>query len=546
MALVDVRSARAATAGSAALAPGPSLLPVIIGAVTVAVALSAAFGWLAFSSAVLVESDPAEAQLYVNGVQAGRASRLFLGWGAPTWEVRVEAPGYLPWSGRVHLEPRGTTRIFARLVPLPGRLEIESAPSGAVVHLNDREIGVTPVAVGDLPPGRHRVTVAAPDHEPWFGQIDVQPGQTQVARIDLQPLPAHLTVLAAGGEGAVWVDDQFRGYAPLEIPLHAGEHLVRVEAEGFHTWERVLTLLPNEVRTVNLSLQQPWPDPERAPVQVLAVMIENQEQARPQSGLTQAGVVYEALAEGGITRFLALFIDREPEVVGPVRSARHYFVQLAREFGAPLVHIGASPLGYEALGALNVPSLDGIRGDPGFWRSPTRAAPHNLYTNLGAAKETLKQRRVTVAGSFGGLEFKRAAARLDGEPISYAMITYRPWGYTAEWHYDPYWNEYARFMDGHPHMDAASGEQIRATNVVIQEVESWPIPFDREGRLELALVGKGRYTALIDGTMREGIWSKSAPDAPTEYRDRTGAPLRLNRGPTWIQIVPPEAAVLLR
>ena len=343
----------------------------------------------------------------------------------------------------------------------------------------------------------------------------------------------------------VWVDDQSRGYAPLELTLDPGEHLVRVEADGYRVWERRLALRPAESRVVDLALQQPWPDLAKSPTPVYAVMIENQEQARPQTGLDQASVVYEALAEGGITRFLALYVGQEPDVVGPVRSARHYYVNWAHEYNAPLLHVGASPLGYDALRSLRAPDLDEIRGDPGFWRSPARQAPHNLFANLGHAKTILKERRALDAGTFGGLEFKRAATRLDGHPATHAAIRFGSWAYTTEWHYDPYWNEYTRWMDGAPHADAITGEQLRASNVLIQTVDSWVIPHDPEGRLEFAQVGKGRVIALLDGIAVDGTWSKESLNAPTEYRDATGAPLRLNTGPTWVIVVPHEGAVAL-
>jgi hypothetical protein len=545
MALIDVAAGRSISGVLEFAARRRSLLLIMAAAFVTATALVGAAGWLLLSAAVAIESDPPDAILYVNGQHMGRTSMFLMGWGALTWQLRVEAPGYLPWSATTQLEPRGTTRIFAQLAAIPGRLEIDSAPTGAAVWIDDEDAGTTPLVLEGLTPGWRRIAVTAPDYEGWRSRIEIAAGRTTTERIALAPLPAHLAVVSAGGEASVWIDDQHRGYAPLETHVEPGEHLVRVEADGYRVWERQFSLRPNETRTVNLSLQRPWPDPAKTPTRILAVVVENQEDARPQSGLDRANVVYEALAEGGITRFLALYAGEVPEMVGPVRSARHYYVNWAHEYNAPLVHVGASPLAYEALATTKTGSLDEIRGDPGFWRLPARRAPHNLYTNLADAKAILEARQVAPAGSFGGLEFKRAAARRDGSEVAHVTIKYGSWDYTTEWRYDPYWNEYVRWMDGAPHVDAGSGEQIRATNVLALSVESWLIEHDREGRLEFAQVGKGRLVALIDGVAVEGSWAKPAIGAPTEYRDASGAPLRLNTGPTWIQIVPIEGAVIL-
>ena len=128
------------------------------------------------------------------------------------------------------------------------------------------------------------------------------------------------------------------------------------------------------------------------PLASLAIMIENQADARPQTGLTQADVVYEALAEGGITRFIALFLTGDAAVVGPVRSLRHYFAFMAADYGADVVHIGASPEGFAWRDAMNMGYLDESAGDPGVWRIRTRPPPHNAYTETAADRGFLAQR----------------------------------------------------------------------------------------------------------------------------------------------------------
>jgi hypothetical protein len=96
-------------------------------------------------------------------------------------------------------------------------------------------------------------------------------------------------------------------------------------------------------------------------------------------------------------------------------------------------------------------------------------------------------------------------------------------------------------MDGQAHRDAVSHQQIEAANVLVQWVDSWPIPNDREKRLDFTQAGSGRLVALVDGSLVEGRWSKPTVDSPTTYVDQAGNPILLNAGPTWIQIVPLDA-----
>src|SRR5579859_5665563 len=141
----------------------------------------------------------------------------------------------------------------------------------------------------------------------------------------------------------------------------------------------------------------------------LAVMIENQADARPQSGLTTADVVYEALAEGGITRFIAVYLSADAPVVGPVRSLRHYFAFMAADYGADVVHIGASPEGFAWRDAMNMGHLDESAGDPGVWRIGSRPPPHNAYTDTAADRGFLAQRGRQNNHQWGPLLFSDQA-----------------------------------------------------------------------------------------------------------------------------------------
>ena len=292
------------------------------------------------------------------------------------------------------------------------------------------------------------------------------------------------------------------------------------------------------------------PDPPAAagpPLFPLAVMVENSYDARPQSGLAQADVVYEALAEGGISRFMAVYMHGHANSIGPVRSARHYFMYLAAEYNASLVHIGASPFGYGTLTAIGLRNLDETFGDPGFQRIHARAAPHNAYTSTDAARWALWQRRGDARlGSWGGLRFKESPEDgPEGRNARELLVAYAPatWvaSYTVRFVHEPTSNRYLRYMDDVPHHDAGDWSQLAPSNVVVLRIPSYTI--DGAGRLELEQVGAGRALFLLDGKAVDGTWTKASETAPTELRDDENRPILLNRGQTWIQIVPEEAQV---
>jgi hypothetical protein len=276
------------------------------------------------------------------------------------------------------------------------------------------------------------------------------------------------------------------------------------------------------------------------PLASLAIMIENQADARPQTGLTEADVVYEVLAEGGITRFVALFLTRDATVVGPVRSLRHYFAFLAADYGADVVHIGASPEGFTWRDAMNMGHLDETFGDPGVWRVRTRPAPHNAYTDTGADRGFLQAQDPArqLNHSWGPLLFSDQAPRgsVAAESVD---VRFRPWAYEVSYEWDAAQGRYLRSMEGVPHLDAESGEQVAPATVVVQFAEVEPIPNDPKLRLDVNLVGgSGELVVFSQGTRREGTWSKPAPRSASVWLDEQGNPLVLPPGPVWVEIVP--------
>ncbi|HEX8967002.1 MAG TPA: DUF3048 domain-containing protein [Chloroflexota bacterium] len=270
----------------------------------------------------------------------------------------------------------------------------------------------------------------------------------------------------------------------------------------------------------------------------LAVIVENQADARPQTGLTQADVVYEALAEGGITRFLSIFLSGDAAVLGPVRSLRHYFAFLAADYAADVVHIGASPEGYAWRDAMHMGHLDETYGDPGIWRVRSRPAPHNAYTDTSADRGFLQQRGWQQNRGWGPLLFSEQAPL--GEDAAQAVgIDFRPWAYRVDYAWDADQARYLRTMDGVPHRDAATGEQIAPATVIVQFAAVDAIPNDPKQRLDVNLVGaSGELVIFSGGTQRGGTWSKSAPRSASAWLDAAGDPLVIPPGPVWVELVP--------
>ena len=268
----------------------------------------------------------------------------------------------------------------------------------------------------------------------------------------------------------------------------------------------------------------------------IAVMVDNYRLARPQSGLGAAEIVYEALAEGGITRFLAIYTADDPGMVGPVRSARHYYVFWAAEYNAPLVHIMASDEGYAALVDTGLPDLDEHRGDPGFVRADSRPAPYNAFTFPAEAREILRDNGGLWPGSLGGFDH-RGKVR-GGAPATSLDLAY-PGDHSVRWTYDQESGVYLREQDGYPQVDAATGQQLAASTVVVQMTPAWPMEeVAGEVYMDMGLEGKGRAVVFAGGRAIEATWNRPTIGVPTAYTGRDGKPVIFPPGPIWVPVLP--------
>lgn len=267
---------------------------------------------------------------------------------------------------------------------------------------------------------------------------------------------------------------------------------------------------------------------------VTAVMIENSLEARPQSGLDQAGVVFEAIAEGGITRFMALYQDTEPDHLGPVRSARPYYVQWARGFDAAYAHVGGSPLGLQTIKDLGVRDLDQGANGGSYERVTNRYSPHNVYTSLGKLNQ-LEQTKGYNTSTYTGFARKDPTANPtpNASAISLAISSSL---YNVNYTYDAASNGYLRNVGGSAHTtvtkDGASSQL--APKVVIAMTMS----FSQSGIYsQYNVIGSGQVHIFQDGIVTIGTWQKESAEAQVTFKDANGQPIPLNRGQTWITAV---------
>lgn len=270
---------------------------------------------------------------------------------------------------------------------------------------------------------------------------------------------------------------------------------------------------------------------------VTGVMIENSTDARPQSGLGQAMVVFEAVAEGGVTRFLALFQDTSPSNVGPIRSARPYYIQWDLGFDAPYAHVGGSPDGLADIKAWGVKDLDEFANGGSYHRISTREAPHNVYTAISTLNQ-LETSKGYLHSSFTGFS-RKAAAPAKTPTAGNINLTLSGPLYNAQYTYMASTNSYNRSEGGAPQIDANTNQQIAPTVVIAMVVPESQGALDATGAYysNYNVIGSGVAYVFQDGTLTTGTWSKTASNAQLTFTDASGKTIKLDPGQTWLTAV---------
>lgn len=271
--------------------------------------------------------------------------------------------------------------------------------------------------------------------------------------------------------------------------------------------------------------------PAFAQLPVTGVMIENSPDARPQSGLYDAGVVYEAIAEGGITRFLALFQEAQPTYIGPVRSVRPYYLDFLVPYDAPITHAGGSGQALNEIRSQGIKDLDHGANAKTFTRVNNRFAPHNLYTSREALLSVHRAKGWT-SSTFTGFVRKadKPSPTPDAKTIDLAISSTL---YNPRFRYDPGSNSYLRDEGGKVHMDEKAGKQINPkVVVVIVTTHRYDGIYSVYG-----VQGSGQAYFFQDGTVTKGVWEKADRKSQYKFGDANSAPLSLNAGQTWVSLV---------
>lgn len=280
------------------------------------------------------------------------------------------------------------------------------------------------------------------------------------------------------------------------------------------------------------------PSAEAIAGRVVSVKVENSREARPQTNLQLADVVYESVTEGGITRFNALFHSQAPTVVGPVRSARLSDMDIVPQYKALFCFSGASA---SVNAQVRASGIDNLSEDAGvtkpFTRSSKRARPHNLYASVTELRAEAERRGMATTAQVTGLAFEGSSSTATGTPVSTVDIPFSSYNQVT-WTYDSATNAYLRANNGKAFTDEATGSQVSARNVIVLWAKYTAASRDKVGSTtyDIALVGNGRATVFRDGQAFNGTWEASA-DAPPVFKAEDGTQIRLRPGNTWFQVV---------
>jgi hypothetical protein len=282
----------------------------------------------------------------------------------------------------------------------------------------------------------------------------------------------------------------------------------------------------------------------------IAVMIDDLSPARPQAGFSAASVVWQAPAEGGIPRYMMIFGENQPTAVGPVRSARYYYIAWAAEWRAMYAHAGGSPQAIETLRAQGsgklVYNADEFAWGNYFHRVTSRFAPHNLYTD-GKELDKLAKRIGAVAKDYQPIWTFAPDLPLEARPVG-GRILFRYPTSAIRYDYDRTTNTYLRTVsiEGKEH-DAATKLRVAPKNVVVMWMHFGPLNDGnpKKHRLEATVIGSGKAWIATNGKTLVGTWRKKSLTGPTRFYTSAGVEVTLTAGQTFVNVLPSGTLVTI-
>jgi len=270
----------------------------------------------------------------------------------------------------------------------------------------------------------------------------------------------------------------------------------------------------------------------------LAIMIGNSpEEVIHQTGLNKADIIYEANVEYPFTRLMALFINSDVDIVGPIRSSRYYFSRLAVEWSAIFAHCGGQSLKNDG-----IVNLDQMSYPSPYWRDKNIGGWINLFTNTQNIREKSRKMGFQDKVNLDNNLLNLRTLNLSGGNTTKITIKYNQ-KYALSYEYNTSNNTYLRYVNSKLHQDSKTFEPIAAANIIIQYIPVIKIPGDKEGRLEAEVIGEGSAKIFFGGNYFLSKWIKKSKDQPTVYYNSQGKILNLNQGNIWIHLVPEETEV---
>lgn len=270
-------------------------------------------------------------------------------------------------------------------------------------------------------------------------------------------------------------------------------------------------------------------------------IVENSKESRPQSGLSEADIIYETMAEAGIPRFLAIFFENSPKVIGPVRSVRPYFLEIAKEYNLPFAHCGGS---FEALDEISknesLNSINEIKNGSAFWRDKTRKAPHNLYTSSDNIRKFILNKNLNYSKD-NLLKFKDNALLTSSKYASEIILNLSDYYKTSYKYVDGF---YEKYMDEELSIDKNNNSPLKFKNIVIQ-ITDMSLQKDNI-HININLNGSGKGYVISNGRVENITWEKKSPESKTILKNQNGEIIYLSRGNTIWNIVDKNSNIIFK